>query len=209
MRNPIPMPFVASVARRVTLGLGVVLVTACGARVEGTYAGNDQSFLESITLKANGKANVRFMGMTRQGEYEIDGREVTIVVGNDTQVLSFDDRGCLVAGGFLGTYCKDGDGEGAGEGPDAADAARARQLAGVYEAGDGRDSIRLDFERDGEVKVTLREGGATGDTAAGTYEVDGDRVRIAVVGGEELVLVRDGDVLEGKMGYATLRFEKR
>lgn len=192
------------VSRIVALGFATVLVGGCGSRVEGTYAGGDDSFLQSITLKGDGKANVTFMGMTRQGNWEIDGREVTITVGNDTQVLSFDDRGCLVGGGLLGTYCK-------GDAPEAEAEAdeREQKLAGVYEAGDGRDGIRLDFAGDGEVTVTLREGGATGDTAAGTYEVNGNRVRIAVAGGESLDLVREGDTLEGQVGYATLRFEKR
>lgn len=201
MSNSIKVP-AASLARIAALGLGAALLAACGARVEGTYAGGDDSFLQSITLKGDGKANVTFMGMTRQGNWEIDGREVTITVGNDTQVLSFDDRGCLVGGGLLGTYCK-------GDAPEAEADEREQKLAGVYEAGDGRDGIRLDFAGDGEVTVTLREGGTTGDSAAATYEVNGDRVRIAVAGGESLDLVREGDTLEGQVGYATLRFEKR
>ena len=189
--------------RIAALGLGATLLAACGSRVEGTYEGvRDQSFLESITLKSDGKANVRFMGMTRQGTWELDERELVVTVGNDVQVLTLDDEGCLVGGGFLGTYCKDG------TAPDD-EAPREEKLAGAYEAGQGADVIRLEFEEDGVVRVSMRENGWTAETEQGRYEVDGERVRIAVAGGPGLELVRSGDILEGNVGYATLRFQKR
>lgn len=189
--------------------LALVLVAgalgACGSRIEGTYSGEGTGFLEEITLRSGGKVNVKFMGMTKQGTYEIDGDELTISVADDTQVLRIDDNGCLVGGGLLGMYCKDKDARQAKQKEEQ----REQRLAGAYEAGDSRDGIRLEFEDDGVVHMTVREGGANADSERGTYQVDGDRIRIAVAEGPGLELVRTGDTLEGNVGYVTLRFVKR
>lgn len=200
-----PSTFPSTLARLASLILLAGALGACGAGVQGTYSGKDTGFLDNITLKSGGKANVEFMGTTKQGTYEIDGDEITLTVGNDAQVLRIDDSGCLVGGGLLGTYCRE-----AGASKQAKkEEEREQRLAGAYEAGDSRDGIRLEFERDGVVRMTMREGGATGDSEEGTYEIDGNRIRIAVATGPGLELVRTGDTLEGNVGYVTLRFVKR
>jgi hypothetical protein len=91
----------------VSLAASAAMLGACGGGIEGTYNGGDNSFLESISFKSGGKVHVTFMGMTKEGSYTIDGDEVTISVNGDTEVLRKDGHGCLVGGGFLGSYCKD------------------------------------------------------------------------------------------------------
>ena len=91
----------------VLVALATVMVAGCGAAIDGTYKGGDDSFLQSITFKSGGRVHITFMGMTSEGTYKVEGDDVTISVNGDTQVLRNDGQGCLIGGGFLGSYCKD------------------------------------------------------------------------------------------------------
>lgn len=184
-----------------TLAVASVL-GACGARIDGTYVGGDMSFLESLTFKPGGKVNVTFMGMTKQGTYLVEGNQVTVTIGADSNVFTIDDRGCLVGGGLLGNYCREG---GAG----GKSTARTDQLAGAYVARVAGGSIALEFDDERVVRMIMTDPDGTEETNDASYQLQGDRITIAGPTGERLELTRTGNALEGSMGGLQLKFDRQ
>lgn len=84
-----------------------LLLAACGNSLSGKYEGGDHGFLDSLNFTSGDKVELTFMGMTKEGTYSRDGKKVKITNGNDTQILTIDDNGCLDGGGMLGKYCKE------------------------------------------------------------------------------------------------------
>jgi hypothetical protein len=89
-----------------TTGFLVVLLAGCGSPIQGTYSGRGTGFLDKMTFKSGGKVDLTFMGMTKEGTYEVDGKSVKITHGGETTILTLDDQGCLDGGGLIGKYCK-------------------------------------------------------------------------------------------------------
>jgi hypothetical protein len=184
----------------------LVSSTAWGAKLEGDYSGTGNSFFEKLSFRPDGKVRVTFMGMTKVGTFEVDGKEVLITVGNETNVFTFNEQGCVVGGGFLGKYCKGG---AKGEGDQAAkDASVAKpgtakgvgnaKLSGKYAAGNSDFTIALDFKTDQQVRISVSGKKAKSDSKNGTYKVAGDRVTVSVPDGSPpLLLIRKGNTLEG------------
>jgi hypothetical protein len=81
-------------------------LAACDDGVSGTYAGNENSFLEKLEFNSD-KVDVTGFGETKQGTYEIDGDKVMITIGGETQVFTRGDDDCLDGGLVLGKYCKE------------------------------------------------------------------------------------------------------
>ena len=184
-----------------------VLLAGCGSKVDGTYSGSAESFFERLTLKSGGKADVTFMGMTKEGEYTVDGKQVKITVGGENQLFTVDDKGCLDGGGIIGRYCKGGSSGTASASPNATPSgAGLGGPSGIYQATDGQDSVRLEFQSAGKVRVTVS---GESQPADGTYAVAGDRITVAVPGGMPMTLVNQGDSLLGSLGGQTVRFTKQ
>lgn len=185
---------------------------ACGAALEGDYAGTGNSFFEKLSFRSGGKVRVTFGGMTKVGTYEIDGKEVLITLGNETNVFTLDAQGCVVGGGILGKYCKGGDkaatGEDADKGSAAAASDKSPSLAGTYKAGNAEMNIALHFKPDQKVRVTVAGKKAKKESVDATYKVAGDRVTISVPDGSPpLVLTRKGNTLEGAPEGETLKMK--
>lgn len=168
---------------------------AWAAKLEGEYLGTGNSFFEKLSFRSGGKVRVTFMGMTKVGTFEVDGQEVLITVGNETNVFTLDDQGCVAGGGLLGKYCKGGSGGEAAKGkPAKAEAG----LSGVYRAGNPEMTIALDFKTADQVRVTVSGTKAKKESRDLKYKVDGDRVTISDSdGGQPLILTRKGNMLEG------------
>lgn len=83
----------------------VLTLAACGGGVNGTYVGQEGSFLDRIELASDGKALITYDGETAQGSYRVDGNQVSISNAGDTEVLTLD-RNCLRGRAFIGSYCK-------------------------------------------------------------------------------------------------------
>ncbi len=79
---------------------------ACGPSIEGVYSGEDTGFLQKIEFRGDNKVELTFMGMTREGTYEIEDDRVKINNGGEISILKIADDGCLEGGGILGRYCK-------------------------------------------------------------------------------------------------------
>lgn len=182
-----------------TLGVGALLLSACGARLDGTYVGGEMSFLESLTFKPGGKVNVTFMGMTKQGTYLVEGNQVTVTIGADSHVFTLDD-GCLAGGGLLGNYCREGGGK---------SAARSDKISGAYVARIAGGSIALEFDDERVVRMIMTDPNGTEETNEASYRLNGDHVTIAGPTGERLELTRTGSVLEGSMGGLQLKFTRQ
>lgn len=201
------------------------------AALDGDFTGVGNAFFEKISFRAGGKVRITAMGMTKVGTYEIDGKEVLITVGAETNVFTIDAKGCVVGGGFLGKYCKGGDG--GGESPPAgADAGRAKggaappaagkdaasekravaaasdsaALSGRYKMGDAKMSVTLDFQSADKLRITVAGKQAKKESRDAKYTVAGDRVTINVPDGSPpLVLTRKGNVLEGAPEGETMK----
>jgi hypothetical protein len=171
---------------------------AWAAKLEGEYQGTGNSFFEKLTFKPGGKVRVTFMGMTKVGTYEIEENEVLITVGNETNVFTLDDQGCVVGGGLLGKYCKGGEGKAAkGKGSDKG-SSKAARLSGVYKAGNPDMTIALDFKTEDKVRITVSGAKAKKESRDAKYTVVGDRVTITDPDrGQPLILTRNGNTLEG------------
>lgn len=191
------------------------------AALDGDYTGVGNAFFEKISFRGGGKVRITAMGMTKVGTYEIDGKEVLITVGAETNVFTVDDKGCVVGGGFLGKYCKgaevseksapatkdaapakDGATSAAASGakPNATTAApeSGAGLSGRYKTGDAQMNITLDFQSAEKVRITVAGKQAKKEARNATYKVAGDRVTITVPDGSPpLVLTRKGNTLEG------------
>ena len=97
------------VGRRTSLlaFVAVMTLTGCGGGggLSGTYTGEDGMF-DSLTFKSGGKVEIVFMGMTSEIEFAREGDTVKFTNDGQTSIFAIDDKGCLVGGGLLGTYCK-------------------------------------------------------------------------------------------------------
>jgi hypothetical protein len=191
-----------SVAGLVVVAAIIASPLARGAALEGDYTGTGNSFFENLSFRSGGKVRLTFGGMTKVGTYEVDGKEVLITVGNETNVFTLDADGCVVGGGFLGKYCKGGDKAATGSGPDKRRAAtsggKPTALSGTYKTGNNEMNIALDFKGPQKVRITVAGTKARKQSADATYKVAGDRVTISVPDGSPpLILTRNGNTLEG------------
>lgn len=80
---------------------------ACGGGIEGIYSGKDTGFLDRLAFKSGGKVELTFMGMTKEGTYELEGDKVKITNGGETHIFTRLEDGCIDGGGILGKYCRE------------------------------------------------------------------------------------------------------
>src|SRR6185503_1795712 len=86
-----------------------VLAGCGGPSIEGRYLPRGDALFESVTLGAEGRADVVFIGAPAQGSYVVDGNAVTLTAPNgDKALLLVDDDGCLT-NSIIGKYCRSGD----------------------------------------------------------------------------------------------------
>lgn len=201
---------------------------AHAAALDGDFTGVGNAFFEKISFRSGGKVRITAMGMTKVGTYEIDGKEVLITVGAETNVFTIDDKGCVVGGGFLGKYCKGGDAsagaaaaansggtKAAEKSPGAGNEAGGEKrtaavdgaaLSGRYKTGDAKMNITLDFQSADKLRITVAGKQTRKESRDAKYKVTGDRVTITVPDGSPpLVLTRKGNVLEGAPEGETMK----
>lgn len=189
---------------RLAVAILAGLLAACGSGIDGTYLSEGDGFFESLTFKSGGKVEITFMGMTKEGDYELEGgKKVKITMGGDTQILTIDDKGCLDGGGLIGRYCK----AGGSKGKESA-GSEGSTVSGTYESSFGDESMRLEFLDGSRVRMTMVEGGGE-DSQDGTYTPTSDGVTVQVPGGPPLPLKRQGDTLQGSFDGITITFTKK
>ena len=188
--------------------LAVVALSGCGGGLNGTYTPSGDGFFEQLTFQSGGTVEITWMGMTKEGSYEVDGDRVKVTVGGDTQVLRIDGRGCVDGGGLIGRYCKGGSSV---VQSDARSGGRSKSLAGTWETETPMGTLTLEFRRGNEVRVSVAGAGGEPERREGSYESNGDRVIVRLPEEEPLELVRQGDVLEGPASFAgtVIRFRRK
>ncbi len=193
------------------VGLGLAL-PSFAARLQGDYQQVGTSLFEKLSFRSGSKVHVTFMGMTKVGTFEVDGKEVLITIGNETNVFTIDDKGCVVGGGPLGTYCKGG-GEAAAAAPatkQAQDAGKQAPaaLTGKYRAGDDKVHLTLDFKPQGKVRILVGGTQTPSDARDATFTMRGNQVTVSDPdGGAPLVLIRTGNMLEGAPEGETMKMK--
>lgn len=90
--------------RQCALGAALVTMAACGGGPSGEYA--DSSGLFKYNFKSGGKVEMTTMGGTVELDYKFEGGKVKLGPQGSQLVWSFDQDGCLDAGGFMGKLCK-------------------------------------------------------------------------------------------------------
>jgi len=186
------------IAPLVFLALASLCVPVHAAGLEGDYTGVGNSFFEKISFRSGGKARITAMGMTKVGSYEIDGKEVLITIGAETNVFEIDAQGCVVGGDLLGKYCKGGGTPDTAKSGEAAASAKSAGLSGKYKAGDEKVNLVLDFKTGNKVRIVVGGSRSPSDARNATYKVVGDKVTVSDPDdGPPLVLTRKGNVLEG------------
>lgn len=79
-----------------------LLLSACGAKLDGTYIQGNAHF----TFKSNGKASTNMLlGFEYEVPYEVDGDKITIHFQNGTPIWTLKKDGSIDAGPF-GTFTK-------------------------------------------------------------------------------------------------------
>lgn len=173
-----------------------VLASGCGGGLRGTYVPPDgEGFLDQITFRSGGKADITFMGTTREATWAVDGRRLTITSGGDTQVFTIDDDGCVDGGRLIGRYCREGRGNATA--PEDVPAG----LSGRYETDTPMGTLALDFRRGNRVRVIVSAGGAELEARDGTWEAAGNRVTVRIPDDDPLELTRRGNALEAEASF--------
>jgi len=172
-----------------------LLTLACGQSVSGTYSGKGTGFLEKIEFRDDEKVELTFMGMTKEGTYEIDDDRVKINNGGEITILKITDDDCLEGGGIIGKYCK----EGSGDSSSAED-----EISGTFASGGPGGGITIQFLDDEKVRMSF-----DGESTETAYELDDDGITVKAPNGESVVLRKRGSDLEGDFGGATVVFRKQ
>ncbi len=188
----------------------VMVLVACGSgsSLEGVYSGENTGFLDKIEFVSADKAELTFMGMTKEATYVVEDGKVKINNAGEVTVLRIDDAGCLDGGGILGKYCK-GDAKPAAAAKAAAStpAAKAPSSNGLvgnrYAAGPKGDQMIVEFLDDSTVRMTV-----SGDVESLRYTAKGEKVVIEGVDGNKLTMAKRGADLEGDFDGTLIVFRK-
>ena len=208
---------VLTITKLASVAASMMLVAACGGpSVEGRYAARGDTFFDSLTLGANGRAEVVLIGVTHPASYVLDGAAITLTAPNGTPsrfVVGGD--GCLTHE-VVGTFCRDGSAPVVSGGATAA-AAAAGGTGGpeAYEAVTQEGRIRLELLSESQARMTMRpnvpgQGGMPAQMSIDVfYERDGDGMLVALPGEDPMQLLRDGRDLVATMNGETARFVRQ
>ncbi len=85
----------------------------------------------------------------------------------------------------------------------------AGALSGTYEAKDGDGGLVLEFRGGNAVRVSMHDGESHSESMEARYEIEGSRVTIQPQGGLPMVLMRNGNALEGNVFGERLVFVRK
>jgi len=201
---------VLTITKLASVAAFMTLVAACGGpSVEGRYAARGDTFFDSLTLGANGRAEVVLIGVTHPASYVLDGDAITLTAPNGTQSrFSVGGDGCLTHA-VVGTFCRDGSGS-----ANLGGVAAAAGGPETYEATVSEGRITLELLSASQARMTMRPLSPGGDFPQQMsfdvfYERDGDNVIIAMPGDDPMELVRNGRDFVASMDGETARFVRQ
>jgi len=88
----------------VALFVLLLLLAACGSRLEGTYS--NSTGLALIELKSGGKATVSLLGQVADCTYTVNGKQLQVTCAGDKAVYRINDDGSLIGPGLIGVMKK-------------------------------------------------------------------------------------------------------
>lgn len=185
-------------------------LASCGSSVEGVYSGEDTGFLDQIELKSNHKAELTFMGMVKEGTYEVEDGRVKINNAGDISILRIDDAGCLDGGGILGKYCKgqakstSTNSTSKSEDAKKPESAPGGLVGNRFAAGPTGDEMIVEFLDSSTVRMTV-----DGNSEKLKYVTKGDKVVISGMDGQNMTLAKRGVDLEGGPDGMIIVFKRR
>ena len=188
----------------------VMVLAACGSgsSLDGVYSGENTGFLDKIEFVGGDKAELTFMGMTKEATYVVEEGKVKINQAGEITVLRIDDAGCLDGGGILGKYCK-GDAQPTAAARPAASKPPAQVPASTglvgnrYAAGPKGDQMIVEFLDDSMVRMTV-----SGNGESLKYTTKGEKVVIQGADGSKLTMAKRGADLEGDFDGTLIVFKK-
>jgi hypothetical protein len=74
--------------------------------LSGTYLPKGQGLMDKLEFNSDGTVTTTAMGSTAQGPYTVNGQQVMITIGGQTEPFTIDGDGCLDGGTDIGKYCK-------------------------------------------------------------------------------------------------------
>jgi hypothetical protein len=74
--------------------------------LSGTYLPKGQGVMDKLEFVSGDTVNVTAMGSTTPTPYSVNGQQVVITVGGQSQPFTIDSNGCLDGGADIGVYCK-------------------------------------------------------------------------------------------------------
>jgi hypothetical protein len=198
------------------------LIAGCGGtNIEGRYVPRGEALFESLTLAAEGRVEVVFIGQAATGSYVIDGDAITLTAPNGDKVLFVArDDGCLT-NSLVGTYCRAGDapaGSGsqavAGGGGGGGGGSGGASGPEAYEAATEQGRIRLELISESQARMTMRPSSPGSGMPAQMsidvfYEQAGQDLIVALPGEDPMQLVRDGRDYVASMNGETARFVRQ
>jgi hypothetical protein len=189
-------------------------MAACGGGVEGRYMPRGDALFESLTLGAEGRAEVVFIGAPGTATYTVDGNVVSMTRDGDQALFVLED-GCLT-NSILGTYCRAGDVPASVGGSSASASGAAAATGGpeTYEATTPEGRIRLELLDGSQARMTMRPNAPGGDVPSQmsfdvSYERDGDDMLVSLPGEDPMQLVRSGRDYVATMNGQTARFVRQ
>lgn len=174
--------------RAVLLVFSLLLVSACGQKLEGTTYESSRPVLgiTSFKFERGGKVYVSVMGQETELKYEVDGNKVKIISPQGNQILPLLEDGSTIEGGMaFGTL--------------RLKQKFSQKVEGTYSVEVKGEQVSLTFEPGG--KFHLSSSDDKGQKKYGKYEVTGTKIKIIGPGGKAdfLTLHEDGS-LEGSDG---------
>lgn len=81
----------------VLLALSLLLLSACGSKLDGTtYESSDSGMLKvSLKFESGGKVYVSTLGGEQELKYEVDGNKVKLIAPQGNQILTLREDGSL------------------------------------------------------------------------------------------------------------------
>lgn len=80
----------------------ILLLSACGSKLDGTYKNNDGL---QLTFNSNGTVSTTMLDMEMELSYEVNGNKIKVQFPQGDQIWTLKEDGSIDAG-FLGKYTK-------------------------------------------------------------------------------------------------------
>jgi len=89
------------------------MLAGCGQKLSGTYVPKKgqtglarEAIIDRIEFVSSDSADITVLGQIRRLSYKLEGKKVIMTFGNESNVFTINDDGCLDGGQMIGKLCK-------------------------------------------------------------------------------------------------------